>query len=89
MVPWNNEALEKGFLVVMVELKTGVLPSNRPLVLRFLELPGCSCGENVGGFPLKRGAFVPGFTALEMVLVRSFILVGMMYEERTRFLGGF
>lgn len=79
MVPWNNEALEKGFLVVMVELKTGVLPSNRPLVLRFLELPGCSCGENVGGFPLQRGV---------MVLVRSFILVGMMYEERTRFLGG-
>lgn len=40
VVPWNNEALEKGFLVVLAELKTGVLPSNSRLVFGFLELPG-------------------------------------------------
>lgn len=40
VVPWNSEALEKGTLVVVAELKTGILPSNRRLRLGFLELPG-------------------------------------------------
>lgn len=78
-----NKALIMGFfelLAVLLELKMGVFPSNSSLVLGVREPRGLSCGRKVGVFALKR-ALVAGIAELEVVVVvRRFILVGMMYR---------